>query len=151
MLHNTNLYAPIPLAHSTVMEEKHGNMGVLLQNINYDTHQWQMCGDLKILTILLGQQSEFTKTVEVVQIIIKKWPTVKAFDKTGQYSQYLVKKFPTVSEAKLKGVFDGPQIRTIFRDTTFVSKGFSNREVTVSYLYMNAPLKFFNELSMSKR
>lgn len=61
LLHNTNVYAPIPLAHSTVMQEKYENIGVLFQKINYDTHQWQICGDLKILTILLGQQSGFTK------------------------------------------------------------------------------------------
>ena len=30
-------------------------------------------------------------------------------------------------------------------------EGFSNRVITISYLYMNAPLNFFNELSMSKR
>ena len=49
-------------------------------------------------------------------------PFVKAFDKTGQRSQYLVKKFPKVSEAKLKdGVFDGPQIITMFRNTAFVN------------------------------
>ena len=30
-------------------------------------------------------------------------------------------------------------------------KGFSNRDITISYLYMNLPLNFFNELSMSKR
>ena len=30
-------------------------------------------------------------------------------------------------------------------------KGFSNRDIAISYLYMNAPLNFFNELSMSKR
>jgi len=47
---------------------------------------------------------------------------VKALDKTGQCFQHLVKKFPTLSKAKLKeGVFDGPQIKTMFRDTTFVS------------------------------
>ena len=33
----------------------------------------------------------------------------------------------------------------------FSYKGFSNRDITISYLYMNAPLNFFNELSMSKR
>ena len=32
-----------------------------------------------------------------------------------------------------------------------LSKGFFNRDITISYLYMNAPLNFFNELSMSKR
>ena len=30
-------------------------------------------------------------------------------------------------------------------------KEFSNRDITISYLYMNAPLNIFNELSMSKR
>ena len=35
--------------------------------------------------------------------------------------------------------------------TTAPNKGFSNRNITISYLYMNAPLNFFNELSMSKR
>ena len=32
-----------------------------------------------------------------------------------------------------------------------ISKGFSIRGITISYLYMNAPLNFFNELSMSER
>ena len=31
-----------------------------------------------------------------------------------------------------------------------IYKGFSNRDITISYLYMNAPLNFFNEISMSK-
>ena len=30
-------------------------------------------------------------------------------------------------------------------------KGVSNRDITISYLYMNAPLNFLNELSISKR
>ena len=30
-------------------------------------------------------------------------------------------------------------------------KGSSNRDITISYPYMNAPLNVFNELSMSKR
>ena len=30
-------------------------------------------------------------------------------------------------------------------------KGFFNRDITIPYLYMNAPLNFFTELSMSKR
>ena len=35
--------------------------------------------------------------------------------------------------------------------TQQLNKGFSNRDITISYLYMNAPLNVFNELSMSKR
>jgi len=61
LLHNTNVYAPIPIAHSTVMNEKYKNMEILLQRIQYQKHLWQICGDLKIITLLLGQQSGFTK------------------------------------------------------------------------------------------
>ena len=41
-------------------------------------------------------------------------------------------------------------ITLMMRLGTYYSKGFSNRDITISYLYMNAPLNFFNELSMSK-
>jgi len=61
LLHNTNVYAPIPIAHSTVMEEKYDNMQILLEKIQYNKHSWLICGDLKIITMLLGQQSGFTK------------------------------------------------------------------------------------------
>jgi len=48
---------------------------------------------------------------------------VKALDKTGECFQYLQSKFPKLSEAKLKeGVFDGPQIRIMFRDTNISNK-----------------------------
>ena len=42
-------------------------------------------------------------------------------------------------------------INWISSKKSFAFKGFSNRDITISYLYMNAPLNFFNELSMSKR
>lgn len=61
LLHNTNVYAPVPIGHSTVMQEKYDNMRVLLQKLQYEKHLWQICGDLKIITMLLGQQSGFTK------------------------------------------------------------------------------------------
>jgi len=167
LLHNTNVYAPIPVAHSTVMQEKYENMRILLEKIDYETHKWQICGDFKILTILLGQQSGFTKFPCYLCLwdsrdrgnhyVKKNWPSrtsltpgsrnvihkslvdtskillpslhiklglmkqfVKALDKSGYCFAYLVRKFPKLSDAKLKeGVFDGPQIRTMFRDTVF--------------------------------
>lgn len=168
LLHNTNVYAPVPIAHSTIMQEKYENIEVLLKKINYETHKWQVCGDLKIITILLGQQSGFTKYPcylclwdsrdRVQHYVKKKWPArtslapgshnviheslvdpskilipplhiklglmkqfVKSLDKSNACFQYLVGKFPKLSEAKLKeGVFDGPQIRTMFRDKAFI-------------------------------
>lgn len=48
---------------------------------------------------------------------------VKALDKTDQCFLYLQTKFPKISEVKVKaGVFDGPQIRTLFKDTILISK-----------------------------
>lgn len=48
---------------------------------------------------------------------------VKALDKTGECFRYLQSKFPNLSEAKVKeGIFDGPQIRTMFKDNNFTSK-----------------------------
>ena len=34
---------------------------MLLTKIKYDEHKWMVCGDLKVLSILLGQQGVYTK------------------------------------------------------------------------------------------
>ena len=39
-------------------------------------------------------------------------------------------------------------VRVKFDQMVLFHKGFSNRDITISYLYMNTPLNFFNELSM---
>ena len=51
----------------------------------------------------------------------------------------------------LKGVVDklNRSMGTI-KLAVYGHKGFSNRGITISYLYMNASLNIFNELSMSK-
>ena len=47
---------------------------------------------------------------------------VKALEKEGECFEYLVAQFPELSDAKLKeGVFDGPQIRKMFRDENFTT------------------------------
>lgn len=61
LLHNGNELASIPVGYSTTMDESYNNMVFLLEKISYETHQWQICTDLKVVTILLGQQSGFTK------------------------------------------------------------------------------------------
>lgn len=61
LLHNTNDLASIPIAYSVEMSENYDTLKFILQKIKYPTHNWQICGDLKIITILLGQQSGFTK------------------------------------------------------------------------------------------
>ena len=60
-LHNTNSYAPIPIVHSTVMKEEYNNVKILLDKVKYASHKWLICGVLKIISMILGQQSGFTK------------------------------------------------------------------------------------------
>ena len=59
LLHNGNRYASIPIGHSVHLKETYQNM--LLTIIKYDEHKWMVCGDLKVLSILLGQQGVYTK------------------------------------------------------------------------------------------
>lgn len=61
LLHNTNVFAPIPIAHSTELKEEYGILALVFEKVKYSEHSWLICGDLKILTILLGQQSGNTK------------------------------------------------------------------------------------------
>lgn len=61
LLHNGNALASVPVAHSVHLKETYGNLELLLQKINYHEHQWLLCGDLKVLCMLLGQQGGYTK------------------------------------------------------------------------------------------
>jgi len=47
LLHNTNKYAPISIAHSTVLKEEYRNIEMVLTKIKYSEHEWLVCGDLK--------------------------------------------------------------------------------------------------------
>lgn len=44
---------------------------------------------------------------------------VKALDKNNASFEYLCKKIPRLSDAKINGVFDGPQIRSLMADEKF--------------------------------
>lgn len=61
LLHNGNTKPSIPVAHSVHLKETYDNMCVLLQTIKYDLHQWKICGDLKVIGMLMGMQAGFTK------------------------------------------------------------------------------------------
>ena len=61
LLHNGNLFASIPLAHSKTFKEKYEAVKYVLDKIQYEQHQWIICVDLKMVNFLLGQQSGFTK------------------------------------------------------------------------------------------
>lgn len=61
LLHNGNEYPSIPVAHATNMKECYDAMKLLLDKIDYELHKWFICGDFKVIGILLGLQSGYTK------------------------------------------------------------------------------------------
>ena len=61
LLHNVNKYPSIPIAHSVHLNESYDNMELLLEVIKYSEYQWNLCGDLKVIGLLMGMQASFTK------------------------------------------------------------------------------------------
>jgi hypothetical protein len=61
LLHNNNILASIPLAPSTKLPESYETLKLVLEKIKYQEHEWQICGDLKVIGLLLGQQRGYTK------------------------------------------------------------------------------------------
>ena len=61
LLHNGNVLPSIPVGHAVHLKETYDNMKQLLRCIKYEQHQWQLCGDLKVVALLLGLQGGYTK------------------------------------------------------------------------------------------
>ena len=45
LLHNGNVYPSIPIAHSVQMKEDRESVKILLELIQYNDHNWDVCGD----------------------------------------------------------------------------------------------------------
>jgi len=61
LLHNGNVLPSIPVAHAFGIKESDDRMKQLLQYIKYDTYKWNICADLKVITLLFGLQLGYTK------------------------------------------------------------------------------------------
>jgi len=61
LLHNGNKYSSIPVAHSVHLKKTYKTLQFFLKKIKYEDHQWTMCGDLKIIGLVLGLQGRYTK------------------------------------------------------------------------------------------
>ena len=60
-LHIGNKKPSIPIAHSAQLKESYDSNEILLNAIHYSDYQWSLCGDLKVIGILMGLQGGFTK------------------------------------------------------------------------------------------
>jgi len=61
LLHNGKTLPSIPVGHSVQSKESYKNMKILMEAINYDKFKWQICGDLKVIVLLLRLQQGLTK------------------------------------------------------------------------------------------
>jgi hypothetical protein len=61
LLHNDNNYASLSIGHSVHFKESYENLELVLTKIGHTAHDCMICGDLKVLCMLLGQQVGYTK------------------------------------------------------------------------------------------
>ena len=54
LLHNGNTLPSIPVGHSEHNKESYENMKIPMETINYDKFKRHICGDLKVIALLLG-------------------------------------------------------------------------------------------------
>ncbi|GBM98118.1 hypothetical protein AVEN_229764-1 [Araneus ventricosus] len=61
LLNNGNELPSIPVAHAVYMKEIYHNLKQLLEMINYSKYGWQICADLKVMSLLMGLLLGYTK------------------------------------------------------------------------------------------
>jgi hypothetical protein len=84
LLHNRNIHLSIPISHSVQMNETYKNMDLLLKAVSYSKYRWKICGDLKVIGLLLGMQFGYTKLC----YFLCEW------DSWAKYKHYKIKDWP---------------------------------------------------------
>ena len=89
LLHNENKLAFVPIGHLIQMKETYENMKTILDRIKYSKHEWVICGNLKVLSMLLGKQCGNTKYLCFLCLwdsrarqdhrVKRKWPSREVF------------------------------------------------------------------------
>ena len=61
VLHNKNSFPSVLLAYAANMKESYESIKLLFGKFKYDEFKWKLCGDLKVVALLLGMQLGYTK------------------------------------------------------------------------------------------
>ncbi|GBM78562.1 hypothetical protein AVEN_158541-1 [Araneus ventricosus] len=61
LLNNGNELPSISVVHAVYMKETYHNLKQLLEMINFSKYGWQICADLKVMSLLMGLQVVYTK------------------------------------------------------------------------------------------
>jgi len=59
LLHNGNIHPSIPFTHSVHWKETYENMDLFLKAISYSKCEWKICGDRKVIGLLLRIESGY--------------------------------------------------------------------------------------------
>ena len=54
LLHNGNIYRADTIGHSLHLLEEYNNIKTVISLLKYPVHNWIICVDLKMVTLLLG-------------------------------------------------------------------------------------------------
>lgn len=63
LLYKDKTVTPIPIAISSNTKESYESMRMILKAVKYQEHVWKICADLKVVTLLTGLQSGYTKNM----------------------------------------------------------------------------------------
>lgn len=61
LLFENSSIKPVPIMYAVGMNESYETMKLILDRINYDVHNWRVNCDFKVLTLLAGMQTGYTK------------------------------------------------------------------------------------------
>ena len=61
LIHIGNEKPSIPIAYAANMNESYETMHLVINSIQYDKYKWHICGDFKVIALLLGLQTGYTK------------------------------------------------------------------------------------------
>ena len=61
LLHNGNQHPSIPVGHAVHMKETYENLKQLLYKLECSKYGWHICGDLKVVSLLMGLQLGYRK------------------------------------------------------------------------------------------
>ena len=64
LLHIRNKKPSIPIAHFAQLKESYDSIEILLTTIYYSDYQCSLCGDFKVIGILMGLQGVLQNTVD---------------------------------------------------------------------------------------
>ena len=90
LLHHDNCKPSVPVAYAVGLKESYKSTEMILNLISYSLYKWKICGDLKVISLLLGLQLGYTKYScflclwdsrdDPRHFIKKSWPTRESFE-----------------------------------------------------------------------